>query len=109
MMPAHLDDIQLYIPLFRTGYLTIKDRFRLGSDRLYTLVYPNPEVKKSLTEHLLRHLTGSSAEQTRTRIQLYRALDANDPDRLRDIFHAFFASIPYDWYRKNDFSRYEAH
>jgi hypothetical protein len=104
-----IDDIQLDTLLFQTGYLTIKDSILLGSDRLYTLVYPNLEVKKSLTENLLRHLTGSSAEQTRTRIQLYRALEASDMERLRDIFHAFFAAIPYDWYRKNDFSRYEAY
>ena len=29
-----------------------------------------------------------------------RTLSAGDPEALRDIFHAFFASIPRDWYRK---------
>ncbi|WP_028323950.1 ATP-binding protein [Desulfatirhabdium butyrativorans] len=104
-----IDDIQLDTLLFQTGYLTIKDWAVLGSDRLYTLVYPNLEVKKSLTEHLLRYLTNSTAEQTRNRIRLYRCLEAADLDQLRDIFHAFFASIPYEWYRKNESSRYEGY
>ncbi|UKL13727.1 ATP-binding protein [Dissulfurimicrobium hydrothermale] len=104
-----IDDIKLETILFQTGYLTIRDWMNLGEDRLYTLSYPNLEVKKSLTENLLRYLTGSAAEQTRNRINLYRCLAAGDMDRLRDIFHAFFASIPYDWYRKNELAGYEAY
>jgi len=30
-------------------------------------------------------------------------------DRLKDVFHAFFASIPHDWYRKNELSGYEGY
>ncbi|MGC9023084.1 MAG: hypothetical protein ACP5J5_08200, partial [Dissulfurimicrobium sp.] len=72
----------------------------LGEDRLYTLSYPNLEVKKSLTENLLRYLTGSAAEQTRNRINLYRCLAAGDMDRLRDIFHYFgvFQAISSLWF-----------
>lgn len=89
--------------------MTIKKWARIGSGRLYTLVYPNLEVKKGLTENLLRYLTGSSAEQIRNRVRLYRCLEAEDLNHLRDIFHAFFASIPYDWYRKNESAQYEGY
>jgi hypothetical protein len=36
-------------------------------------------------------------------------LQAGNIDALKQVFHAFFASIPNDWYRKNDFARYEAY
>ena len=28
---------------------------------------------------------------------------------LRELFHAFYASIPHDWYRKNQLARYEGY
>jgi hypothetical protein len=28
---------------------------------------------------------------------------------LRGLFHAFYASIPHDWYRSNDIARYEGY
>jgi hypothetical protein len=37
------------------------------------------------------------------------ALDRDDPDRLRAALHAFFASIPHDWHRKNDLAVYEGY
>ena len=36
-------------------------------------------------------------------------MSAGDPEALRDIFHAFFASIPHDWYRKNQLAGYEGY
>ncbi|MBS3780783.1 MAG: PD-(D/E)XK nuclease domain-containing protein, partial [Desulfovermiculus sp.] len=30
-------------------------------------------------------------------------------DKLEKIFHAFFASIPHDWYRKNHLAGYEGY
>ena len=30
-----------------------------------------------------------------------------DCDGLRDLFHAFFASIPYQWHTNNDIANYE--
>ena len=37
------------------------------------------------------------------------ALSANDLDSLKEIFQAFFASIPHDWYRKNQLAGYEGY
>jgi hypothetical protein len=38
----------------------------------------------------------------RAEIGLIRALQTNDIGKIRDILYSFFASIPHDWYRKND-------
>jgi hypothetical protein len=37
---------------------------------------------------------------------LYQALLALDFEKVREVFHSFFASIPHDWYRKNQIAKY---
>ena len=34
-------------------------------------------------------------------------MSAHDCAGLKELFHAFFASIPYQWYTNNDITRYE--
>ena len=42
-------------------------------------------------------------------VRLARLLEAGDGAGLRELFHAFFASIPYEWYTNNDVARYEGY
>ena len=84
--------------LFQTGYLTITEEQELGGKALYRLGYPNREVRQSLNEHLLRHLVQDSDRQTANSIRLARLLEAHDCAGLRELFHAFYASIPYQRY-----------
>ena len=93
--------------LFQTGYLTIAGEDRLGGKALYRLDYPNREVRQSLNEYLLRHLVQDVGKQTANSIRLQRLLAAHDCAGLKELFHAFFASIPYHWYTNNDIARYE--
>ena len=93
--------------LFQTGYLTITGEERLGGKALYRLGYPNREVRQSLNDHLLRHLVQDSDRQTANSIRLARLLEAHDCGGLKDLFHAFFASIPYQWYTNNHIADYE--
>ncbi|MDE0024964.1 MAG: PD-(D/E)XK nuclease domain-containing protein, partial [Spirochaetaceae bacterium] len=93
--------------LFQTGYLTINTEERLGGKALYRLGYPNREVRQSLNEYLLRHLVQDSDRQTANSIRLARLLEAHDCAGLRELFHAFFAGIPYHWYTNNDIADYE--
>ena len=86
---------------FQTGYLTITAEERLGGKVLYRLGYPNREVRQSLNDHLLRHLVQDTAQQTANSIRLARLLEAHDCAGLKTLFHAFFASIPYQWYTNN--------
>ena len=93
--------------LFQTGYLTITGEETLGGMALYRLGYPNREVRQSLNEYLLSHLVQDPARQTANSMRLARLLEAVDCEGLRDLFHAFFASIPYQWYTNNDIANYE--
>ena len=93
--------------LFQTGYLTITAEERLGGKALFRLGYPNREVRQSLNEYLLRHLVQDSNRQTANSIRLARLLEAHDCAGLETLFHAFFASIPYQWYTNNHIADYE--
>ena len=95
--------------LFQTGYLTITGEDELGGLPLYRLDYPNREVRQSLNRVLLRRLVQDHERQTANSIRLARLLEAHDCAGLRELFHAFFASIPYEWHTNNDIARYEGY
>ena len=104
-----VDDIATEALLFQTGYLTITDEEDLGGEPVYRLGYPNREVRQSLNRSLLRYLVKDSTRQMANSTQLYRLLEANNFAGLEALFHAFFASIPYEWYTNNDIARYEGY
>ena len=93
--------------LFQTGYLTITGEDRLGGEALYRLGYPNREVRESLNRVLLRHLVQDTAQQMANSMRLAWLLEAHDCAGLKELFEAFFASIPYHWYTNNDIADYE--
>ena len=95
--------------LFQTGYLTILRKDSYPGGIYYTLGFPNHEVRYSFYSALLKKLCKTGTNQDKHKLSLMHALEKNDLDRLRDIFHAFFASIPGDWYRKNSISQYEGY
>ncbi|WDN89022.1 hypothetical protein BuS5_01990 [Desulfosarcina sp. BuS5] len=95
--------------LFQTGYLTIREVKQQGARILYRLTYPNLEVRMSLGESLLNHFTNFPIQKEENLSAVYEALEKADIDSLRSIFHAFFASIPHDWYRKNRLAGYEGY
>ena len=104
-----VDDIATEALLFQTGYLTIIDAKDRGGRWFYRLGYPNREVRQSLNESLLRYLVQDATRQTANSGQLYDLLEANDFTGLKTLFHAFFASIPYEWYTNNDIADYEGY
>ena len=93
--------------LFQTGYLTITAEEELGGMALYRLGYPNREVRQSLNGVLLRQLVQDTERQTANSMRLARLLKAHDCAGLKELFHAFFASIPYQWYTNNRIAHYE--
>ena len=95
--------------LFQTGYLTIHKKHQLPGGIYYTLGFPNHEVRYAFNDALLARLINSSPDQDENKLALFEALQANNIDQLKNIFHAFFASIPNDWYRKNDIADYEGY
>ena len=104
-----VDDMATEALLFQTGYLTITGEEDLGGEPHYLLGYPNREVRQSLNRSLLRYLVKDPSRQMANSVRLYRLLEANDFAGLETLFHAFFASIPYEWYSNNDIARYEGY
>ena len=104
-----VDDIATEALLFQTGYLTIHAQERLGGQIFYSLGYPNQEVYQSLNESLLSVMVQDRSAQAQQTARLYKTLLSKDLTALKDLFHAFFASIPYQWYTKNDMANYEGY
>ena len=104
-----VDHIATEALLFQTGYLTIRRTEPRGSRIYYRLSYPNEEVRQSLNESLLNHLTGSPGRQAEHSARLYDLLLVNDFAGMESLFKAFFASIPYQWHTKNDIANYEGY
>jgi len=92
--------------LFQAGYLTIKETQQLLGRWYYTLTYPNFEVRTSFNNAFLTYLTPPPLKDT-TEKGIVKAIDKNDLEKLKDILYSFFASIPNDWYRRNDLDSYE--
>jgi hypothetical protein len=95
--------------MFQAGYLTIDSVRHLPGLMQMTLRYPNLEVRSSLNNALLEVLSDDPARQGVHLPQLYDLLMANDFPGLQQLFSAFFASIPHDWYRNNPIAQYEGY
>lgn len=94
-----IEKLQPEALLFQSGYLTIKD----VQDRIYTLDYPNQEVKRAFTECLLFSLTEGVAEGISSHVlRLTGYLQNEDFDAFFESTTAIFASIPYDIEPKRD-------
>ena len=101
-------DIATEALLFQTGYLTIvREREQRGRVR-YELGYPNREVRESLNDSLLRRLV-RDGRQVQNGERLLDLLEDGNLDGLKDLFHAFYAGIPYEWYTNNAIAAYEGY
>jgi PAS domain-containing protein len=78
--------------LFQTGYLTIKD----VQGPVYTLDYPNQEVKTAFAESLL-YVVGAGIQDSASShvLRLARYLQREDLAAFFEAMQAIFASIPY--------------
>ncbi len=92
--------------LFQTGYLTIKDVYQTGPMETFELSYPNLEVKMSFNNFLLTTFIDLSVKQKGLR-DIYLALSEGEVEKLKEVFRGLFASIPYNWFQKNNLEEYE--
>lgn len=105
-----VDTLEAETLLFQTGYLTIQDISILPSgEPIYRLGYPNQEVRQALNDYFLADLVRTGALQERNKLDLYPVLKGADLVALKELFIRFFASIPHDWYRKNQLAGYEGY
>lgn len=80
--------------LYQTGYLTIADYDERR--RRYTLTFPNNEVKYGFLDCLVPEYTPAAASWRGADIfTLDEHVENGNPDGIRDVFAALFASISY--------------
>ena len=101
-------DIATEALLFQTGYLTVVGERERHGHVVYELGYPNREVRESLNGSLLRHLTRDGRQEANAD-RLCDLLEDRDFDGLKDLFHAFYAGIPHEWYTNNAIAGYEGY
>lgn len=104
-----VDNIPPEALLFQAGYLTVDSVRRIPGLMQVSLRYPNLEVRTSLNAVLLQSLTANPAQYGVHATRLYDLLLASDFAGLKTLFHAFYASIPHDWYRKNELANFEGY
>jgi len=103
LMTFQLENLHPISLLFQTGYLTIQAQ----KGMTYTLTYPNQEVKKSLTEHLLYDYTRISSANG-VAMDIAEAFENQDFDLLKKILNSLIAKIPYSIFEQNLESYYHA-
>jgi len=96
--------------LFQSGYLTIHQVEQpLIGHWVFTLGYPNREVESCMNSAMLTGFGLDGQASFSNRLRLLELLRTNDFSGLQQLFTAFFASIPHDWYRNNPIARYEGY
>ncbi|MDR0895752.1 MAG: AAA family ATPase, partial [Prevotellaceae bacterium] len=84
---------ELFPVLYQSGYLTIKD-YNQG---VYTLGYPNDEVRFGFVNSLLPSYLGYTQEEGNVGIiAIKESLDTGDIDTCMKCMRAFVAGIPYE-------------
>jgi hypothetical protein len=85
-----LDKLEPIPLLYQTGYLTIKEKTAFDT---VILKYPNREVEQSMLRLLLVEYTQNSSVLPQL-AQLSKNLDQNDLDKVMELIHGLFKSIP---------------
>jgi len=90
-----IDNLDVVALLFQTGYLTIKD---YDIDReLYTLSYPNNEVKYAFLDKLVCYYSKMPSSKTSMLLEtLYDSLYENNMEDFFDALKVYYANIDYD-------------
>ena len=95
--------------LYQSGYLTIKDYQRIGTMNMYTLDFPNLEVRRGFAECLFKHVAGKQVNirQSSVFLEAYNNFLLSDElPPFIDAIKTFFAGIPYQWEKDNKNEHY---
>ncbi|HEV2600704.1 MAG TPA: AAA family ATPase [Candidatus Babeliales bacterium] len=90
-----IHDIPLFALLLQTGYLTIVDFD--SSDNIFTLDYPNQEVRESFKDYLVRAFAYTTPDTLEMElVRMRRALLHKDFATFCNAVKILFAGIPYN-------------
>ena len=107
---ANLSNLMPEAILFQSGYLTIRSVENLApGQRIFTLDYPNQEVRVSLNMHLLNYFTAEASETSSLRLKMSKALKSRAMGQFENLFKSLFSSIPHEWYIAGNLDHYEGY
>ena len=102
--PEKIDPASL---LFQTGYLTIKSITKTDMGQVYSMVYPNQEVRQAFLSHLLADYADSDAGRLGPQAwRLGNHLREGDIDAFCEGCQAMIATIPYNIFLPNQEAYY---
>lgn len=93
--PYDINNLDLPILLYQSGYLTISDKQKIGDLIYYKLDFPNISVRSSFYNILCKFIF--DGDITNTNITLYQALALADFDLMETTIKILFASIPHQY------------
>jgi hypothetical protein len=101
---ADIDKIDALSLLYQTGYLTIKNVQMVGVTRIYTLGYPNHEVRESFSSYLMADYMQDYPSQISQGliVELKLGLQDRDWERIFAVFNHVFATVPYHIFNKTE-------
>ncbi len=89
-----IEYISIEAIMFQTGYLTIKEIEKLGAREVYTLDYPNREVREAFNNELLFYITRDYKQYITKPLEL--ALIKENLEEIRKQIEVFINSISYE-------------
>lgn len=89
-----IENVSLLSLLFQTGYLTLKEYNPV--EMTMRLDYPNKEVERAFTIHLLANMNGGKSGQTNaTLVEMMNHIRNNNVDKFLTLLKSLFKGIAY--------------
>jgi len=104
-----IENIQPTTLLFQTGYLAIKKVETAMGRQVYTLGFPNQEVKIAFSDFLIGSYAEIIHDRLRYQRSVYDALLSGDLAALEASLRRLFAGIPWRNFTNNDLAEYEGY
>jgi len=89
-----IEYINIEALMFQTGYLTIKEIEKIGAREVYTLDYPNREVREAFNNELLFYITRDYKQYITKPLEL--ALIKENLEEIKKQVEVFINSISYE-------------
>ncbi len=102
-----VDNINLEILMWQTGYLTIVEKIDFFDEIRYKLDIPNKEVRLSLMSSISDFLTKIRTTEYKDKIKL--SLFNKDMESFELSLKCLFESIPYNHFTNNEMYNYEGY
>ncbi len=89
-----IEYISIEALMYQTGYLTIKEIEKIGSREVYSLDYPNREVREAFNNELLFYITKEYKQYITKPLEL--ALTKEDVQEFKKQIEIFISTISYE-------------